>query len=190
MIGASCLELFSRFTYLYFFISGIFFKRKEKFQALFFNKANRLLKPYFLVSFGLLLFNFIYKRTFSFNELGSIFYASGATITWTPLWFLSHLFVVALFSWLINHVLNLFKHNLLKIVLLLIIIIFGAKNIGYFNDVHINLPLTNYIWGNSNDYYGLPFNIDIILVTSLIFLMGHLLADYFLDFKINYFYFF
>jgi polysaccharide biosynthesis protein PslL len=180
--------VFSFHMPLFFFISGIFFKPNQPFKQLLVSKVNTLLKPFFVVLFLVTIANYIFNPSTNLTkEILGIFYASGSTITWTPLWFLSHLFSIFIFAWLINtYLLSKLKNNILKAVILLLMLLFGVHYIDFFWNMPIKAFLFNdLINSTSAESIGLPFNLDIILVTSTFFIAGHLLAKKIFEFKFN-----
>ncbi len=180
--------IFSFHMPLFFFISGIFFKPNQPFKELIVSKANALLKPFFVVLFSVTIANYVFNPSTNLTkEILGIFYASGSTITWTPLWFLSHLFSIFIFVWLINtYLLSKLKNNILKAVVLLFMLTLGVHYIDFFWSMPIKKFLFNdSINSTSAESIGLPFNLDIILVTSTFFIAGHLLAKKIFEFKFN-----
>lgn len=181
--------VFSFHMPLFFFISGLFFKANQPFKELIISKANALLKPFFVVLFLVTIANYIFEPSTNLTkEILGIFYASGCTITWTPLWFLSHLFSIFIFAWLINkYLLGNLKNNILKAVILLLMLFFGVHYIDFF----WNMPIKAFLFkdlinSTCRETIGLPFNLDIILVTSTFFIAGHLLAKKIFEFKFNF----
>src|SRR5215475_6603382 len=85
---------------LFFFLSGIFFNEAIDFAELVLSKTDSLLKPYFVTLGALLLIDIMLGRQFV-TELKGILYGNGETIRSMPLWFLTHLWVLFIFSYLI-----------------------------------------------------------------------------------------
>lgn len=167
---------------LFFFLSGIFFSASLNSREFTMKKWEALLKPYFSV---LILMYFIYftvKQNFSEGMLWGIFYGNGHTIRygWVPMWFLTHLFAVYCFSYI------LFRHtyfnkclSLMKWTCLILILTIGILSIGMF----VNKDLT--LFGRSVNLRGLPFSIDIILITSVFFIAGNFLKEKIINFIPN-----
>jgi fucose 4-O-acetylase-like acetyltransferase len=93
---------------LFFFLSGLFVRPADAIAAFAGSKAESLLKPYFVVLFGVgivLALNKIRQGQFSADWLlgyaQGVFYGVGATIEWNPLWFLPCLFLVSLLGFLV-----------------------------------------------------------------------------------------
>src|SRR5215475_5458676 len=90
---------------LFFFLSGIFFNEAIHFGDLVLSKTDSLLKPYFVTLGAFLLVDIILGRQF-IPGLEGILYGNGVTIRWVapwagPLYFLTHLWVLFIFSYLI-----------------------------------------------------------------------------------------
>lgn len=176
--------VFSVHMPLFVFLSGLFFRPKQSFGDLITNKSVSLLKPFFVV----LLLNFSYNALTNPQypyrlELLNIAYASGGTVSWTPLWFLSHIFLVFLVAWCLNtYLLQRFSKLMYKWILLMLIFWLGVNWIEMYADNQLTDTLFT---SHTSLVRGLPFNLDIILVTVPIFLAGHLLSDACLNFKPN-----
>ena len=171
--------IFSFHVPLFFFLSGVFLKETESLPSLLKSKTDSLLKPYFVVSCGLGLANAVAGKT-SLGYFVGIFYSTGSTIDWTPLWFLPHLFVVIIFSWL---TVKIFTNNLLNRKLLALVpglfLLSGVLTIQMF----WLRPLSDFggpyvLFGKRALLPGLPFSIDIILVSSAYLLAGHGMSKY------------
>jgi polysaccharide biosynthesis protein PslL len=174
--------VFSVHMPLFVFLSGLFFRPTHTIDHVISSKFSSLLKPFFVVLLLNYFFHVVTNPHYPYKlELLNIVYASGGTVSWTPLWFLSHIFIVFIAAWCLHYyVLRKLTHNVYKWVLLLLIFWVGASNIGMFADNQ----LTDALFSSQTQLVrGLPFNLDIILVTLPIFLAGHLLSDSCLTFK-------
>jgi fucose 4-O-acetylase-like acetyltransferase len=97
---------------------------------------------------------------------------------WAQLWFLPHLFVVSVFSYLCYTKLNIMSKSIVfNSSFLLIILIAGYIALDYFWNISVA--------GIDIVFAGLPFSIDLILISSFYFLIGSILKKYTLDFKFN-----
>jgi polysaccharide biosynthesis protein PslL len=180
--------IFSFHMPLFFFISGIFFKPNQPFGDLVTSKSSVLLKPFFVVLFGVFIWELFTKPSFNAQRgLMNIFYASSSSISWTPLWFLSHLFAIFLFAWLVNQtILKHIKQDLGKGLFILAMLFLGTLFLKLFWEKPINpFGINHLIFGSGDILKGLPFTLDIILVTSAFFLAGYLLAGKLLTFQFN-----
>lgn len=90
-------------------ISGMYFRDAMPLPALLRSRAASLLKPYFVVLLGLAGLKLLMLWLKPGQDLApldpgyvaGIFYATGPTIDWTPLWYLPSLFVASLCLWAI-----------------------------------------------------------------------------------------
>ena len=176
---------------LFFFISGIFFNPNSAFKPFVANKFQSLLKPYFVVLLALFLFNYIFNLVTktSFDNTRYFFkllYGSSSTLNWAPLWFLPHLFLVFIAGWFVHH--NIFRHlqhSFYKVIFLSIMLLVGILTIHTFWLAPIDPFGLNLILYNKNLLHGLPFDMDIILVTLPFFLFGALSAKKMQYFQFN-----
>ncbi len=168
---------------LFFFLSGVFFNYTAPPREFLTKKTEALLKPYFFVLFIVLILEVFLQNENSTLQIAGILYGNGETISskkWLQLWFLTHLFAVycfsyALFRFTIFYNLKQYKKWLILLLSLFLgiycIDIFWKKEIILFDDL-ISVA-------------GLPFSIDIILVTSTYFLSGYLLKEKVINFSPN-----
>lgn len=178
--------VFSFHMPLFFFISGLFFKPNQSFTPFLIHKADTLLKPFFVVLLGYFVVEYLhYPQIDVSKKLIQIAYASESTITLTPLWFLSHLFVVFIFAWVIHlWVLSKISSDAGKKIFLLGHLFLGVQLMPVFwNQSWVVFGLTALVFGEDAKFTGLPFNLDIIPVTTAFFLSGHLYAKDMLNFK-------
>ena len=163
---------------LFFLLSGIFFSWQILPKVFFIKKTESLLKPYFFVLF----FHGCIIALFGKEEFGSvlpgIFYGNGATIQWSPLWFLTHLFAVHVFTYILFRYCKFYLLSIhAKLALLLFFLLLESLYIDLFYNIRIPF--------HQNIYFlpGLPFSIDIILITSFYFICGNLIKDTLIKFK-------
>ena len=176
---------------LFFFISGIFFNPNSSFKLFVSNKFQSLLKPYFVVLLVLFLFNyffnFVTKTSFDNTKyFFKLLYGSSSTLNWAPLWFLPHLFLVFIAGWFVHH--NIFRHLqhcFYKVIFLSITLLVGMLTIQTFWLAPVDPFGLNLILYNKNLLHGLPFDIDIILVTLPFFMFGALCAKKMQYFQLN-----
>jgi fucose 4-O-acetylase-like acetyltransferase len=155
---------------MFFFMSGMFFKPDVPFLSFIRQRFHRVLKPFFVM---ILL---IYFASLSFSKVSLVMasrrllkamYASGQYLDWVQLWFLPHLFVVSLFAYLFIRALRhqrLFKVRWLMLVLVYVV---GVLGINVFSPFEFSLL------GKDLSLYGLPFSIDIVLVSSFFFILAY-----------------
>ena len=176
---------------LFFFISGIFFNPNSAFKPFVFNKFQGLIKPYFVVLLTLFLFNYIFNiaTKTSFDNTRYFFkllYGSSSTLNWAPLWFLPHLFLVFIAGWFVHHyIFRRLQHTFYKLIFLIIMLLVGILTIHTFWLTPIDPFGLNLILYNKNLLHGLPFDIDIILVTLPFLLFGALSAKKMQYFQLN-----
>lgn len=163
----------------FFFLSGIFFNELKKFKTVFLSRTDSLLKPYFITLFGLLFTGLLLRKEgFHPEEAKGIIYGVGDTIRITPLWFLTHLWALQLLAWLFIKTtkINLQKRYI-QIVFILGLCFLGWIIISRFYNMNIK------IMGSDGKMPGLPFSIDIALVSGAYFLAGRFLREEVKNFK-------
>lgn len=168
--------LFSFHMPLFFFVSGVFLKPSVNTRQFVFSKLDSLLKPYFVVLFLVCTLKLIglyvskgHVVLDDFDLYRGVIYATGASISWVPLWFLPHLFVSSLFSLCLVKLLRLngFSSALVAATSL----VSGCWLIGVFTN-DINLAE----W-NLKAKTGLPWSLDLIPLTSAFMLLGYALQE-------------
>jgi len=192
--------VFSFHMPLFFFLSGIFFKPFLSFKETVVSKANSILKPYAVITGFLIILNCLQNaindkpldliKTIirglyaSIGTLSTDNYSSG--LGWVPLWFLSHLFVIYLFAWILHKL--IFKRLSHAGVAIAIGVIFlvGVNNIDFFWFREFNpLGINFFLFGEHPRVIGLPFSLDLLLVTTPMFLAGYYFSSKLLGFKFN-----
>ncbi len=155
---------------MFFFMSGMFFKPNLPFWSFLQNRFNRVLKPFLAI---LLL---IYFASISFSKVSLVvatrrllkaMYANGHYLDWVQLWFLPHLFAVSLFAYLFFKVVKSNQIYKVRWVILTVIYIAGIFSMNYFWPFGFNL------FGKAFVLYGLPFSIDLVLVSGFFFIVGY-----------------
>jgi polysaccharide biosynthesis protein PslL len=156
---------------LFFFLSGYFFHPDISFWALLKKRFNSILKPYL---FTILL---IYLMSISFSNMRFVtafgrilksLYATGYYIDWVQLWFLPSLFVTSLFAFLFYQIiLNRIDNRYVRWLVLLGIQALGVAFLGVF------YPYTVSILGKQYELYGLPFSLDIVLLSGFFYILGN-----------------
>ena len=165
---------------LFFFLSGVFFSASVDARTFLWKKSDALLKPYFATLLTLFVISVVFNEGHLLGQLKGIFYGNGYTIRWVPMWFLTHLFAVYCFSYLIFRFTGIQeKSSVYKLAIVALLMIAGAYWIDAFWQVRIMLL------GKEKVLPGLPFSLDILLVSSSFFFMGAFLRRAVIGFKPN-----
>ncbi len=165
---------------LFFLLSGIFFSWSDSPKGFLLKKSEALLKPYFSVLLMLFLTSVIAGEQNLLSQLGGIFYGNADTIRWFPMWFLTHLFAVYVFSYVLfrySFLSNLRPFSIVSVMVLFLAV--GTVWIDYFWNKEIGL------FSISSTLPGLPFSLDIVLISSAYFILGHTLKKYLINFTPN-----
>lgn len=193
--------IFSFHMPLFFFISGIFFKPLQSFKETAVSKLNSLLKPYALVVVLLILFDYVHSLINGsqlnviklllrglYGSIGTLSLdGSSSALGWVPIWFLNHLFAIYIFAWILyGSVLKRFSSKTGVAVLLLVIFFIGTKFVDFFWYEDFNpLGINGFLYGNAPKLIGLPLSMDLLLVTTPIFLAGYYLSQRILSLRFN-----
>ncbi|MDC4204901.1 MAG: acyltransferase family protein [Candidatus Manganitrophus sp.] len=165
---------------LFFFLSGIFFKQDQKLLPAMLKGMDALLKPYFVTLAMLGIVLIIFEGKSPLRYFIGVAYGTGPMIPWGPLWFLPHLFAIHIFSHLLLNWTQLKERSVwAKSAVLTILLTVGYLLLPVF----WQMPLT--ILGKQIDLPGLPFSVDILLVTGFYFLLGFLLRERLIEFEFN-----
>jgi fucose 4-O-acetylase-like acetyltransferase len=156
---------------LFFFLSGYFFTPQISFGRLLGKRFNTILKPYLVT----ILLIYIVSLSFTTIRFSTVFgrivkslYGTGYYIDWVQLWFLPSLFVTSLFAYLFyRFVLVHINSRSVRWILMLAVLAVGV----YFLDTFYPFPIT--LLGKQYELYGLPFNLDLVLVTVFFYLLGN-----------------
>ena len=156
---------------LFFFLSGYFLKTDIPFWAFFKKRFHSILKPYFvtivLIYIASLSFTSMRFATV-FSRIAKSLYATGYYIDWTQLWFLPSLFVSSLFAFLLyRSVLNRINNRFVRWGILLGVQALGVATLGLFYPFSISLL------GKDYELYGLPFNLDLVLLSGFFYILGN-----------------
>jgi len=156
----------------FFFLSGIFFSYTPDFRQFALKRADALLKPYFVTLLGLLLVSIILGQGQLMHQLWGTLYGNGDTIRWPALWFLTHLFALHCFSYLVYRVSGFQKFSIVaKAFVLASMLLAGASVLGLFR--HIDLT----VLGQQLALPGLPFGADLLPISAAFFLLGQALRE-------------
>ena len=163
---------------LFFLLSGIFFSWAIKPSTFLFKKSEALLKPYFAVLLLLFFAGLILGENDWQSQLGGILYGNGDTIRWVPLWFLTHLFALYCFCFALFKLTGFANlHWPVQIATLSIFAMLGLVGIDWFWQKELS------ILGESYLLPGLPFSVDILLITAVFFISGYLLKQQLIHFR-------
>jgi fucose 4-O-acetylase-like acetyltransferase len=163
---------------LFFLLSGIFFTWTDKTSQYFIKKSDILLKPYFSILLLLFIVSIFTGEDDLLGQLFGIFYGNGSTIKWVPLWYLTHIFIVYCFVFLLFKLTNMSTYSAsLKVIILSLFILIGAYQPDFFWNQNIQIFSYSFLLP------GLPFSLDIILLTSTYFIIGSFLRSYLINFK-------
>ncbi|MGH8447943.1 acyltransferase family protein [Pseudomonas sp.] len=158
---------------LFFFLSGVFFKPEQPFVEMAIRKADGLLKPFFFTMLVYVLVRDLLRGQPLLPDVGGVLYASVDTIPWQALWFLPHFWVAILFSWLMLRLIQRLKLPLLAGCLLMVAqLLLGIWVLPWFWQVPVTLG------GQTWTMPGLPFSLEITLISSTYFIYGYLLRDW------------
>ena len=154
---------------LFFFLSGYFLNVSVPFVDFFKKRFNSLLKPYFFTIF------LIYFTSVSFDNMGfenalrriaKSLYASTIYIDWVQLWFLPHLFVVSLYAFLFFAILRRWDNRYIRWGALIVTLGLSSLLLPNFYPFDIS------IFGKQYELFGLPFNLDLVLLSGFFFILG------------------
>lgn len=154
---------------LFFFLSGMFFRPERSFGETLRRRFNTLLKPYlfalFVIYLGEAAFDNMTFPVIAGRILKSL-YATGYYIDWVQLWFIPHLFAVALFAWIAwRFVFGRVQRDWLRWLLLFAMLAAGVFAMPYF------WPFKAPVIGT--ELYGLPFSLDLVFASGFFFLVGY-----------------
>ena len=165
---------------LFFFLSGVFFSALVDSRTFLWKKSDALLKPYFSTLLSVFIVTVILNENNLLGQFAGIFYGNGDTIRLRPMWFLTHLFAVYCFSYLIFRTSRIHeKRPLYKAFTIIIFLIIGSYFIRIFTSIKINFA------GEEINFIGLPFSLDLIFISSAFFMAGAFLKKLVIEFKPN-----
>lgn len=154
---------------LFFFLSGYFLKPSIPFFDFFKKRFNSLLMPYlftiFLIYFASVSFEKMSFRT-ALQRITKSLYGSGHYIDWVQLWFLPHLFVVSLYAFLFFAIFGRWNNRYVRWVALIATL--GISSL-FLKDFY---PFTLSVFGKQYELFGLPFSLDLVLLSGFYFILG------------------
>src|SRR5574339_9345 len=154
---------------LFFFLSGYFINVATPFFDYFKKRFHSVLKPYLFTIF------LIYFTSVSFEKMGfqtallritKSLYGSGYYLDWVQLWFLPHLFVVSLYAYFLVLLLSRLNNRPLRWGILLVTLWVSTL----FLQVFYPFPFS--LFGKDYELYGLPFSLDLVLLSGFFFILG------------------
>jgi fucose 4-O-acetylase-like acetyltransferase len=154
---------------LFFFLSGYFLNVSIPFVDFFKKRFHSLLKPYFFMIF------LIYFISVSFNNMSfrtallrisKSLYGAGYYIDWVQLWFLPHLFVVSMYAFLFYAIFRRWDNRYVRWVALVATL--GVSSL-FLHDFY---PFALSIFGKGYELFGLPFSLDLVLLSGFYFILG------------------
>jgi len=154
---------------LFFFLSGYFLKTAIPFFDFLKKRFNSLLKPYLFIIF------IIYFTSVSFEKMGfktalqrivKSLYGAGYYIDWVQLWFLPHLFVVSLYAFLFFAIFGRWNNRYVRWIALVATL--GISSL-FLKDFY---PFSLSLFGKRYELYGLPFSLDLVLLSGFFFILG------------------
>ncbi len=158
---------------LFFFLSGVFFKPEQPFVEMAVRKADGLLKPFFFTLLLYVSLRALLRDQPLLPDIGGVLYASVDTIPWQAMWFLPHMWVAILFSWvMLRLILRLNLAPWASGLLLTVQLLLGIWMLPLFWQLPVTLGEHTWVLP------GLPFSLDITLISSACFVAGYLLRDW------------
>jgi polysaccharide biosynthesis protein PslL len=154
---------------LFFFLSGMFFRPERAFGETVRRRFNTLLRPYLFALFIIYLGEAAFSNmTFPViaGRILKALYATGKYIDWVQLWFIPHLFAVAIFAWIAwRFIFGRVIWDWLRWLLMFAMLAVDVLVMSYF------WPFTAPVVGI--ELYGLPFSLDLVLASGFFFLVGY-----------------
>ncbi len=163
---------------LFFFLSGYFLSTTLGFWSFLKKRFNSIMKPYFFTLF------LIYAGSLSFGKMGfqmalgriiKAMYGTGRYIDWVQLWFLPHLFVVSIYAFLFYALLKRINNKIVLWIALFLTLGMASLFLKNFYPFSISLA------GKSYELFGLPYSLDLILLSGFFFILGSEIRQFALD---------
>jgi len=174
--------IFSFHMVLFFFLSGIFLNPRKSLTTTARQKAHSLLKPYFVVLLAIAAEEVFFDGALPLDNLLGVAFASSQSILWAPLWFLPHLFLTTVFSFLIVTAIGpKTKTWPIACAVVVVLLLLGIASIRIFSS--LNLGTLEIKPGWSRELTGLPFSADVVLITSAYVIAGYVLAEQVKNFR-------
>lgn len=154
---------------LFFFLSGYFLKTNIPFLEFAKKRFNSLMKPYLFTLF------IIYATSVSFEKMSfrtalqrivKSLYGTGHYIDWVQLWFLPNLFVAALYAFIFFAIMSRWDNRYVRWIVLLATLGVASLFLKTF------YPFSISVFGKQYELYGLPFSLDLVLLSGFFFILG------------------
>jgi fucose 4-O-acetylase-like acetyltransferase len=178
VMGHNDFSLISPFAYqviysfhmpLFFFLSGYFLDASIPFFEFVKKRFHSVLKPYFFTIF-LIYFTSVSFEKMRFStallRISKSLYGSGYYLDWVQLWFLPHLFVVSLYAFLFLAALKWLDNRYVRWLILLVTLGISSLFLQSF------YPYSLAAFGIQDELYGLPFSLDLVLLSGFFFILG------------------
>jgi fucose 4-O-acetylase-like acetyltransferase len=166
---------------LFFFLSGIFLSISRDPTYFIISKTDALLKPYFITMCTVITIAAIKNQAPLTSLILGVFYGTGDSISWTPLWFLTHLWTVFISSYFLLKQKDWASSSVYtKVTLIAVLLVIGSSILGYFHHHPIKVPMLG------QQLLGLPFSLDIIPISTSFFISGYFLKNVVCSFKPSY----
>ena len=173
----------------FFFISGTTFAiGMRTVRQVAWARADAWLKPYAVVVILAGLLSLMTKAGGGVEAiLLGLLFSTGFTLSWTPIWFLPHLWLLYVSAAvLLRHGAVLVCTWPRRVVLLVMIAVAGYALMQQFDSVDENAVCRRIVrFGFDLFDCGLPFSADLLLLTGMFFLLGHFLAARVKAFRLN-----
>lgn len=163
----------------FFFISGTLFSfGKKSVGKVAFDRADAWLKPTAVVVIAFGLTRVLAGQAGPEPMLLGLLFATGFTLTWTPMWFLPHLWLLYVFA----TVLMTFGHHLVdtRVKRVLGLCVMGLLGYGCLQLFDSGLENAACLHNSRFDMdlfdCGLPFSADLLLITTTYFLAGYFVS--------------
>ena len=154
---------------LFFFLSGYFINPSVGVWEFVRRRFNSLLKPFlftiFMIYFVSVSFEKMSFQTALFRITKSL-YGSGYYLDWVQLWFLPHLFVVSLYAYAFLFSFSRLNNRWLRWGILLATLAISIPLLKTF------YPFPLQVFGKDYELYGLPFSLDLVLLSGFFFILG------------------
>ena len=165
---------------LFFFLSGLFLKDAGSLASFALSRADVLLKPYFAVLLLLGISEMLAPQavpvagTTPLAYFTGVLFGTAPTIAWTPLWFLPHLFVASVLAMALLRATRNFPRRPTALWLLACALLAaGVGGIDWFWQTNTGEALR---FMGQQQLPGLPWSLDLLLVTTPFMLSGYLLG--------------